>query len=149
MSFAPLEVVTAAKLNLATGISGDSNTADRTFTNTTFLDLDALTGGAGSMGAVAVTMTTGTTVWVSVTATISNATDTAATVFGFRVSGATTLASTDSGILTATTSARLFTITSQIVVTPLTAGVNTFEMQARVGSGTGRIIRPSLTVMTV
>lgn len=144
MSFVTDEVVTAAKLNMATVIAGASNVSDRTFTNTTYLDLDALTGGAGSMAAVAVTVTTGTLAVVTITGTMSATAGTA--LLGYRVSGASTI------VATAAIGCRREDAASQEITTAfshvvsLTAGVNVFELQASVTAGTGRLLSPCLIV---
>jgi len=144
MPFVADEIVTAAKLNMATSIAAASNTSDRTFTNTSALDLDALTGGAGTMTAVAVTVTTGTLAIVTLSAIASN---TAGVVFlSYRVSGATTIAASGPiGCRREDAASQEVTSAFAHVVT-LTAGVNVFELQASVTAGTGRLLSPALVV---
>lgn len=124
------------------GSTGNDN--DRTFTNTGFLDLDALTGGAGSMGAVATTLTTGTRAIVCVAcAAMTNSGG--ITLLSCRVSGATTVAASDNNAL------RIASTTqaggTHLMMYGLTAGSNSFELQARVTAGTGRIISPRIVVI--
>lgn len=146
MPFVTDEIVTAAKLNMATSISAANNSDDRTFTNTGFLDLDALTGGAGTMAAVAVTVTTGTLVTVQFGCTMSNSAG--ITLLGFRVSGATTIAAASAAsVRVQQTTAQLYTVSIALPVT-VTAGSNAFELQASVTAGTGRVLSPSLVVHT-
>ena len=121
-----------------------------TFTNTSFLDLDALTGGPGGLAAVATSLVSavGHTVLVSVSASIQNATLGAATRVAARVSGATTIASSTARCLTYESSAADDGLqASYITVHAVNAGTNTFEMQAAVNSGTGQIFNPRLVVI--
>lgn len=115
------------------------------FTNTTVADLDALTGTPlGS--AVAVTVTTGTEAMVTVTGQLANSVGGAFTILEYRISGATTLAGdADRGAVT--TSTTTATHSTTIHQTGLTAGSNTFELEARVTSGTGSLERARLTVI--
>ena len=145
MPFVTDEVVTAAKLNMATSITADPDTGDRTFTNTGYLDLDALTGGAGSLGAVIVTVTTGTTALVCISGTLNNSGGT--THLGYRVSGATTIAAADNESIR--TSATTNSTLAMMRPVTLTAGVNVFELQGKVTAATGRIFLPSLVVHTM
>ena len=147
MPFVADEVVTAAKLNMATTVSAARGAAadDRTFTNTSYADLDALTGGAGTISAVAVTVTTGTLVTVTVSGTMSTTGGTV--VLSYRISGATTLAAaTPNGARQTGTGLVSCSFTD---VQTITAGVNVFELQAVVvGAFTGRLIAPTLVVHT-
>lgn len=150
MPFVADEIVTAAKLNLATGLGTAGNSDTRTFTNTSFLDLDALTGGTGTVAAVAVTITTGTSVLILITATLRNQTAAADAFLGFRVSGATTLAaSAGTAMRVGLRDTALPTSTYHTVLAGLTAGSNTFELQASVVSNIGQLGSPRLTVITI
>jgi hypothetical protein len=115
-------------------------------TNTSFADLDALTGAAFT-GAVSVTVDTGTAALVIVSASIlENSSASFSTILGYRVSGATTQAATDNfGARAAGTQLRSSTFVHPNVA--LNAGSNTFELQARVSGADGRIIHPSITVI--
>jgi hypothetical protein len=129
------------------GDQQESDSGNRTFTNTGFLDLDALTGGAGTLPAVAVTVTTGTRVKVTITANISNATLGAVTAVGYRISGTTTAAAADGFTLFYESGAANDQIqASWSSVRAVTAGSNTFELQARVTAGTGFLQRPEIIV---
>lgn len=145
MPFVTDEVVTAAKLNMATVIaSSHSVSDDRTFTNTAYADLDALTGGSGTIGARIVTVSTGTSAMVTVQGVLSV---TAGVVLvAVRVSGASTVTATAlENVSARTASTSLVTICSRFPVA-LTAGSNVFELQARVTAGTGRLLAPVLVV---
>lgn len=149
MPFVADEVVTAAKLNQAVVITGANHIGGtRTFTNTTYLDLDALTGGAGTLNPVAVTVVTGTTAKITVCAVLSNNTIGSITLLAYRISGATTFAADDqrSVRLVAPTVAYKGTHTFSMVHGGLTAGTNVFELQARVTANTGEVVHPTLTV---
>jgi hypothetical protein len=145
------ELVTAAfmnthvrdNLNYLKSTGADSDLGSRTFTNTGFLDLDALTGGAGSITAVAATVDTDTLAIVHIGASISNAAA-SFTVVSYRVSGATTTAAADDWAFNS--SAGNFVSGSKTSTQVLTAGSNTFEAQARVSAGTGTIADVYLVV---
>lgn len=152
MPFVSDEIVTAAKLNMAVQMQAvDHNGGNRTFTNTTYADLDALTGGAGTLNALAVTVTTGTSVKITLGALLNNDTIASSVFMSYRVSGATTLAADDTRAarLNAPTAAFIPWVTFVEVRTGLTAGSNTFELQARASANTGRINSPLLIVETI
>lgn len=149
MAFVADEVVTAAKLNLATAIGWDQNTDSRTFTNATPLDLDALTGGAGTMGPIRVTITTGAVAVIFTQAFLANSTLGASVTLNYRVTGASTISSVsvlahESGAANDFEELCAFRIESG-----LTPGSNVFEMTAQVSGGTGDIRRPRLMVMPI
>ena len=132
-------------------VTASLDTAARTFTNTSFLDLDALTGGSGSINAEAVTVTTNTAALVIIGARISNSDLGESTIVGYRISGATTqTASAVRSLLYESGAANDAIQASWVqVATGLTAGSNTFEMQAEVTGGTGSIDQPLICVLPV
>lgn len=142
------EVVTAAKMNKIYKPVTSVATSNRTFTNAGFLDLDALTGGAGTLTAVIVTVTTETTamVWINAERIFNSA---GIIILSYRVSGATTLAAADTLRSVLTQNTLPVPGAGMILQTGLTAGVNVFELQARVSAGTGTLFVPSLTVIPV
>lgn len=142
------EVVTAAKMNKIYKPVTSVATSNRTFTNTSFLDLDALTGGAGSLTAVIVTVTTEATALVMINA--ERIFNTAGiTILSYRISGATTLAAADT-LRTVMTQNTLATPGAGLILqTGLTPGSNVFELQARVNAGTGSLFVPSLIVVPI
>lgn len=88
----------------------------------------------------AVTVTSGTSALVGITANMKHNTNSAFTIASFAVSGATTIASSDSVSLQrqVTTAATDTTRASMVMIqTLLNAGSNTFTMQYRVTSSTG------------
>lgn len=98
----------------------------------------------------AVTVTTGTTALVGITANVKQNTNTAFSIAGFAVSGATTIAAVDGTALQrqfATASGDNIRASSVIVQTGLNAGSNTFTMQYRVTSGTGTFADRSIFVI--
>lgn len=149
------ELVTAAMMNthvrdqfsFLETIDGSSNTDSRTFTNTGYLDLDALTGGAGTITAVAVTVTTGTRVLVTVAGQVTNSGG--QTFLSYRVSGATTLAASDSTALWVNATAVGFGASFESLLETLNAGSNTFELQAKVSASTGTLNDPRLIVKPI
>lgn len=118
----------------------------RTFTNTSFADLDALTGGSGTIPAHAVTVQTGTRALVGFGAsTISN---TGGTIYlSYRVSGDTTIAAADTGKNLRNSDSALIGASYVDLTSALTPGTNTFELQARVSGGTGTLTAPELWVI--
>lgn len=130
-------------MSFLSGTSGVNNTGNRTYTNTSFLDLDALTGGAGSLTAAIVSVTTGATASVTVAGRMNNTAGTAR--LGYRVSGASTIAaSTIRCVTTASTSSAAYSWNGW--EDGLTPGVNIFELQASVTAGTGLLAEPQLIV---
>lgn len=116
------------------------------YTNTSYADLDALTT-APFAAPVAVTVTTGTSALVMLSAA-RHSQDTSGTGFvGYRVSGASTIAAADDWALRAAGAVGIRSGTFQHVVTGLTPGVNVFEMQARVTANAGNLSNPVLTVI--
>ena len=130
-------------------VSGDN----RTFTNTSFLDLDALTGGGGSIGAVTVTIESpdsGTAiVWLS--GFIRNGTGGSETLLGYRISGVTTLAASNVRALRYESSNDNDFMRASFVhvQTGINEGSNVFELQAAVSGNTGTLGEPALAVMIV
>lgn len=150
------ELVTAALFNTqfrdnlnflgSTAIANEN--ASRTFTNTSYLDLDALTGGSGTISAVSVSLATGTSAVITVGALLANGTLGTSVVLSYRVSGATTLAADDDWgmVLKAAVANDSQQRSYQSHQTALTAGTNVFELQARTTAGTATIDRIFLTV---
>lgn len=148
------ELVTAAKLNtnlrdnllFLAGWQADLENQDvNGFTNTSYADLDALTAAPFS-NPVAVTVETGTAALVIISvARIQQVT--AGTGFvSYRVSGATTLAGDDDFSIRNSSTA-VGTASFPHVRTGLTAGSNTFEMQARTSSNSANLSNPTITVI--
>lgn len=127
----------------------DTEAGGRTFTNTGYLDLDALTGGAGTSTAVLASVATGTRALVTINAELANDTDAAFTLLSYRISGATTLAASDtwSAYYKASAAGASGVVSRSRVHTGLTAGTNEFEVQARVLSGTGTVQKIDLVVV--
>lgn len=155
------ELVTAAIMNthvrdqlaylLRTAVIDHDNNTAFTFTNTTYLDLDAVTGGtAGSAVAVSFTSPNAGNVQVTVGGQLANGTLGARTFLGYRISGATTLASDDNDALAfesdpATTNSQ----SSWVTYPSVNAGSNTYELQGRVTSGTATVARTQIAVALV
>lgn len=126
----------------------EGNGSAFTFTNTSYLDLDAVTGGtAGS--AISVSVATDTKALVLFRAKLTNDTSGAITILAYRISGATTSASSDADALFYEASAANDTISVGTFdfATGLTNGTNVFELQARVTAGTGTLQRTELFVL--
>ena len=97
---------------------------------------------------VAVTVTTGTTALVWISALMSNTTAADACFISFAVSGATTTAATDARAAVQTNPANANATSLQVVpVTGLTAGSNTFTCQHRVSAATGYFQNPTIVVI--
>jgi hypothetical protein len=117
------------------------------FTNTSMLDLNNLTGGTGVFPNVAVSLLTGASALVSVYAAAMSATS-GAVIMGYRISGASTVASA-AAVAARNAQAALVSGAFSHIRTGLTPGVNVFTLQAQMAGGTtpaGRIITPSLVV---
>lgn len=130
-----------------TTIDGAGSADSRTFTNTGFLDLDALTGGAGTIAAVSVSIATGDTALVTVSAaTIQGSGGNA--YLSYKVSGASTIAADVSARTLRALSIGLGASRTDLL-TGLTPGTNVFELQAMVTGGTGTLTVPELIVQPI
>jgi hypothetical protein len=131
-------------------VADDTEPNSRTFTNAGYLDLDALTGGAGTITAVAVSVATGTRALVMFSAEASQDTGGGFVQLSYRVSGATTVASSDvwSSFFQAPAANTGASLNRTRVHTGLTAGTNVFELQAKnPGAGISGISRLDLVVI--
>lgn len=143
------EIVTAAKMNKIFKPVEAKATGNRTaFTNTSFADLDALTGGAGTLTAVIATVVTEDEALVTLNAERLYSSGSVVLV-SYRISGATTVASadTDKTLIVQGTAPVSASVTR--LVTGLTPGTNVFEVQARVNSGSGNLFVPSIVVVPI
>lgn len=124
----------------------NSDTSSALWSNTSYAAVDT-----NGNALPSVTVTTGTRAIITVSArNVSNNTAGATVDLSFSVSGATTIAAADAqasihesgaaGDLGSVTSVRLLS---------LTAGSNTFQMEAKVSAGTGTIGRPRILVQPV
>lgn len=136
------------RLDLPSVVS-DTEPNSRTFTNTGYLDLDALTGGAGSITSVAATVVTGTRALVMMTTQLANTLANNWTGISYRVSGATTVVASDAWLTAflSDVNGSFGTVSRTRIHTGLTAGTNTFTVQAKVGGATGDISRTDLVVV--
>lgn len=100
-----------------------------------------------------VTITTGTTALVIISATFLQAGADAGLLASFAVSGATTLSASDdngiSGIGTSTERYGQMSSSRAFILTGLTGGSNTFTMKYRVTASTASFLRRSLVVMAL
>lgn len=126
----------------------ENNSSTFTFTNSGYLDLDAVTGGtAGS--ACSVTATTGTRALVMWRANFSNDTANTVNYVSYRVSGATTqTADNDRSLSHESSGTNNLMAAASFDFVALTAGVNTFELQAACSGGTAAVNRTELFVMS-
>jgi len=148
------ELVTAAFMNnhvrdnllfLVSRTSADLNADVNGFTNTSYADLDALTTAAFA-SPVAVTLTTGTAALVIISAARIQQVTSGTVFMSYRVSGASTIASDDDRSIRYSDTS-VATMTYQIPVTTLTAGSNTFELQARTTANSANLSNPVITVI--
>lgn len=151
------ELVTAAIMNahvrdnfnyLASIDEANDLANSRTFTNTSFADLDALTGGSGSLAACAVSVVTGTRALVHICAASVSSSGTGTTALGYRISGASTVAASSTlALRTSGVAAELVGATRTHLVEGLTAGTNVFELQAvTAAANTGTLTSPQIIV---
>lgn len=155
-TWATSELVTASIMNthvrdnltfLSTITEANDLANTRTFTNTGFLDLDALTGGSGTLAACAVSVVTGTRALVHMCAASVSNSGTGTTALGYRISGATTVAASSTLALRVSgVAAVLVGATRTHLVTGLNAGTNVFELQALVSANTGTLTAPQIIV---
>lgn len=126
--------------------SGILNTTPLTFTNTGFLDLDAVTGGTpGTAVIVTLEMPYTGLAQVVLSARLQNSAVGGITVLGYKVTGATTINSTDNDCLSFNAhAANVGVLRSWVAFPTLNAGTNVIEMQARVSGNTGNIQRTQL-----
>ena len=127
-----------------TGVTVDDTVAG--FTNTAYADLDALTTDPFASPAIVSVLTqTSAIVIISLSYVIQN---TAGDCwFSYRISGATTVASSDNWAIRASSAASQSARTFVHHRTGMTVGTNTFEMQARVTANNANAGRPSIHVI--
>lgn len=149
------ELVTAALLNThlrdnllhlgeSAGLTVDDTVTG--FTNTSYADMDALT--TDQLNApVVVTVDTMTAALVIISASRTVMNTSGNMLISYRVSGASTVASNDNFSINIATAASTAGRTFVHAKTGLTAGSNTFEMQARVTANNGTIQTPTIAVI--
>ena len=128
----------------------DQQTSSRTFTNTTFRDLNGLTGGGGSIAAVRVSLKSAVdhNILVAISARISNDTAGSSTRVGFKIVTATTLTANENRSLTYESGSNNDLIRAGWVgAFAVNAGTNAVELQASVSANTGTIDDTRLTVI--
>lgn len=127
--------------------SAQGNAIEFTFTNTSYLDLDAVTGGSTG-DAMSVSVSTGTLALVLWRAQMDNNTAGSRVFLGYKVTGATTTSAADSRalIIESDSADQLLACGTQDLAA-LTAGTNVFELQAHVSGNTGTISRTELIVI--
>jgi len=115
-----------------TPIGSRSDTSTANTTSTTYVTTLTLDGTA-----ISVTLVTGTSALVQMEST-SSVNAVASNILSFSVSGATTLAATDSNGSRDVSEAagRLVGVSRALIITGLTAGTNTFTLNYRTDSGT-------------
>lgn len=128
--------VAARQVDKATDLSNPETTASTSYTDT-------------ATAGPAVTVTTSTEAMLFFGAHMSNSSAGDECWVGYAISGATTLAASDSRAAMATSNAADDAYTSYITLnqTVLTAGSNTFTMKYRVTGGTGTFNHRRLTVI--
>lgn len=138
-TFANLLGADLTDLDSRTNLVTASVLTSQTTTSTTYTDL-------GTTGP-AVTLTTGTSAVVVITAEVDTTGAGVSPYMGFAVSGATTVAAADSMAIRVDSSAIVNVCVSNVfLVTGLTGGSNTFTMKYRVGGGTGTYVNRRITV---
>lgn len=127
----------------------DVDNGNATGTNTSYLSLANLTGGTPFGGEVEVAVTTGLTAIVFWAAQIQTTTAGANVLVSFAVSGATTIAANDNYALQYESGAAsdLAQFSTFFFRSALTAGSNTFTLEARVSAGTMTIGEPRILVI--
>jgi len=118
--------------------SGTGTTTSGTYTA-------SLSGSPGTNPTV--TLTTGTTALVSIATHMANSAAGASSM-SFAVSGATTVAASDTWDVESVSSG-YSTVCRTFILTALTAGTNTFTLQYRAASGTNQVAHRCLTVQGI
>ncbi len=119
-----------------------------TLTNTSSLTLANLTGGTPFSGEVEVTVTTGTKAFVLFAARLRNDTVDQSVTLGYSVSGASTVsASFDRSLSFQSPTAGADFEAATFYFQSLTAGSNTFTLEARVTANEGTINDPRIAVL--
>lgn len=125
--------------------AADTNQDVNGFTNTSYADLDALSAAAFT-NPVAVTVDTGTEAIVTISAARVQQVTSGTLFLSYRVSGASTIASDDDWSIRSSNTASVLAQSFTHLRTGLTAGSNTFELQARVTANSGNLSNPSIAV---
>lgn len=141
------EVVTASIMNThvrdnlnAVGASTAQVTTSETTTSTSYTDL--------ATSGPAVTRTTGTTALILITAQVANSGAGNGDYVGVAVSGATTAAASDTGVIVSAPVANYSDAGAAVVYTnALNAGSNTFTLKYRVSAGTGTFLNRRIVVI--
>lgn len=126
-------------------VTTDGDTGTNTTTSTTYVDLATV----GFATNIETTVTVDDKAFIFLKAQLSNDTTGQRTSLAYSISGATTAAATDNRALRYESSAAgdLAEFGGFDLRTGLTAGSNTFTLEARVDAGTGTIVRPDIAVM--
>ena len=132
-------------------VGGQAGHSDnRTFTNTSFLDLDALTGGSGSIAAVSFSITTAEAgrALIMLGCQFGNDTLGAIGTLGVNVTGATTQTANDAlSFRYESSAANDICMASYVWPLTLGSGTTTFELQAKTSAGTQTIDNPRIVVI--
>ncbi len=120
-------------------------TDSRTFTNTSYLDLDALTGGSGSINAIStsVTVTVDCNALIAMGCRFHNGTGGGRGDLSLKMTGATSFTAADAQSFSHESgNAGDRTQASLVMVFTLNAGTTTIELQAKTTTGTQTIENP-------
>lgn len=146
---AAAKATTAGRIFVATGSNAIAERAIESATVATNEPQVATSYGDIATVGPSVTLTTGTRALVLVTAQMHNGTADTDCRAGFAVSGASTVAASDTTALRSTSATTFDAYRSTAIThqTGLTAGSNTFKMQYCVSAGTGQIQNRHLIVI--
>ena len=129
-------------------IGTDTDSAQATWTNGSYLKLDALTGGTPLGGSVEVAVTTGTQALVLWKARLETSAAGSITSMSYSVSGASTISAGDTQAIWYESSGNgdVANFGGFDLVT-VTAGANTFALEAKVNGGTGSLQHAEIIVV--
>lgn len=144
---APALATTAGSIFVATGTNTiaqrtpNANTVPTSqgTSSTSYADL-ATTGPA-------LTLTTGTTALVMIDCEISHGSTGVSSYMGYAISGATTLAGTDTTALKSTNASGYPIAATRAILQSVNAGSNTFTAKYRVDSGTGTFVNRHINII--
>ena len=147
---APAKATTAGRIFVATGANAIAERAVSSAIVATTAQTTSVSYTDLSTGAVgpAVTVTTGANAIVFASSRISNSVGSTFTAFAVAVSGATTIAASDTEGLLDFAGGGRYTMVNHFAGT-LTPGSNTFTMKYRCSAGTGTFLDRKLTVIAL
>lgn len=111
-------------------------------------DITPAVSGSYTNATASVSINTGTSAWVTLTSQGLSTSSASTTLMSFSVSGATTIAASDTNSISHI-GASIVGKSRTMLITGLTAGLNTFTIASRASGAGGLIDRPAITVQGI